>query len=1143
MFRVTGLQLAQEQLGGFIKEMESEFAQHAPPLQLMHISDPTSFHSGHVYLTVQYLQDISVLVRLRVAPSSELLHFARLDHSEVTRRKIDQTEGIAADITFGLRQLRDLNYDEFWQSRDQIPPDALGPRLLFDLWSSTCSEHQTSELKASHWHHSFGAVHNRIAQKYLPKYAPQFLCQQYGGELVVGVHDKNFVTGVHVPEPQQARTALESSIDQRLRSNGKGPDGKEHNRVFLPNASSDQVQVRTEPVHVSPDCLVAYQGQLVIIHMVPEKVGVLNSFLELGSLPIEEKCSRDLAFPLARTVQKDFGVLVLLRMDSHTGRCCIALPTVHPVTMISIANRAQHCEELVKALQALTDRLPADWKFSVRFGDMPDVAAQNWNLQVIRVRFAQGPAPVYFSTLPKVWHSNSQQQLEPLIWSDIQDAVVPDSSSKKQIHHCLSHSEFSILVGNGSLATPRSALSRLRWRLVLDFSQAPMGSTEDVLRTDMARLYFVKQIDIGSPVGSISQRDILWIRVFTPAAEGLELDGLINAALPQACARPRTTIFVRWCTEDLPANAKLAHILVHMAMLLRDSCSIILVVDNLTTLVETKSFLEARHEKLKLRAQTQQPPHEETQQTSPLKTQLSPHKEPQALPAETQQYSSTKIPLTLRKQIEQFLRQDLQFIVANESLLEESFDLLALESRQVCPDELECTLAKIPEAVMASTRFQRLEILYRGIGLQDEDATNIEHLYQGYPARWIDVASGRCLVRHTFDAYVKKLQACLKSNGASVTPLALPHLPGAGGTSLGRYLLWTFRRTHCCGEVLRLYDSLQGDLAALAALTPGKPLLILSDASHLADAGHAELVAICQEANVSAVIIRPEPVLANFAHEARTQLDGFRTAPLDDRVHAAEAARLIEKIRHCDLERPDGSDAALDGLLVDLQSGKSCPLFFIMLTAFSTKYETLEHLVARRTCASWQDQGKRQVLLVLAFAKRYAGQGLLVDTVQALLGRPWQHHFDTLVQSLLTIDATPTGMRLRFCHRCIDDIVLASLKPILSVTDLAELFSKMVLSPPAQQSQSEASTTTASPVVSEFELLRRAIFDIDDLSPQTEVQVRPQIRLHHAFRSAVLGANFSEAEELLAEANKDDSLREYAASLFAELAQLRPSDD
>ena len=298
----------------------------------------------------------------------------------------------------------------------------------------------------------------------------------------------------------------------------------------------------------------------------------------------------------------------------------------------------------------------------------------------------------------------------------------------------------------------------------------------------------------------------------------------------------------------------------------------------------------------------------------------------------------------------------------------------------VCAAEVakEDELFKIPSSSGASVSLpikdqiwleEEMEMVHQGAGRHLE--TESEFL-RGAEADWYELSIHDDVDRDQTSKILQKIQSELKNKPA--VRVNLYHAPGAGGTTVGRRILWDLHARFPCAILNRCEPEETADrLHRLHSFT-GLPVLLLIDGSQVVERQSNELFNIIRSRQIPVVLFQ---VLRRF----KSQTEAQRSFYLPTLLSEKEAWRFVSAFSRAVPQKR----AALERLVASKDESRRTAFYF-GLEAFGDDFRGIEPYVRARL-STLTDQQK-QIVCFLSLAHRYAQRPVRSQLFADLLGLP-----------------------------------------------------------------------------------------------------------------------------------------------------------
>lgn len=263
-----------------------------------------------------------------------------------------------------------------------------------------------------------------------------------------------------------------------------------------------------------------------------------------------------------------------------------------------------------------------------------------------------------------------------------------------------------------------------------------------------------------------------------------------------------------------------------------------------------------------------------------------------------------------------------------------------------------------------------LELVYRGIGANGTDP--LESYRKGATISWRNLHLGHDCARDTTPSLRASVESELQRR--QTVRINLYHAPGAGGTTVGRRVLWDLHTIYPT-MVLTRCDPRETAvrLSKVASITES-PVLVLIDGGDHSERDIDDLYDYLRAGQTPALLLQ---VLRRF----RRQRTGKRQFWLDASLSNAEADRFREA-----LSRATPSQAQNLAGLARQQNDPQRNAFFFGLIAYGKDFRGLEPYVERYVQNLTDEQ--RRIIAYIAIAHYYGQRSIPGQAFAPLLGIP-----------------------------------------------------------------------------------------------------------------------------------------------------------
>jgi tetratricopeptide (TPR) repeat protein len=268
---------------------------------------------------------------------------------------------------------------------------------------------------------------------------------------------------------------------------------------------------------------------------------------------------------------------------------------------------------------------------------------------------------------------------------------------------------------------------------------------------------------------------------------------------------------------------------------------------------------------------------------------------------------------------------------------------------------------------------EEIDIVHLGIGLRrDVDREIGLDFLRGKDISWYDLNVEADARRDLQRSIERQIRVELERRRTS--RVNLYHAPGAGGTTLGRRLLWEFHREYPCGILRRTNPPDTADrLYQITSLTE-RSILLLVDGADIDERQVDDLYNILRSRQIPVTIFQ---ILRRFSVQRETS----RAFYLETALTQSEANRFA----YIYSLAPNNRSDAVARLLAD-PNVRFRSAFIFGLSTFEHDFQGLERFVEARIDILTEPQ--RCILAMLAFAHHYAQQSVPAQAFSELLGFP-----------------------------------------------------------------------------------------------------------------------------------------------------------
>lgn len=279
----------------------------------------------------------------------------------------------------------------------------------------------------------------------------------------------------------------------------------------------------------------------------------------------------------------------------------------------------------------------------------------------------------------------------------------------------------------------------------------------------------------------------------------------------------------------------------------------------------------------------------------------------------------------------------------------------------------------VPDSKIAWLR-SHLELLHLGIGLDsllpDEPEEAQSDFLRGGVVTWHELELRRDAERDVTADIVRRAKADLDKR--NTIRIDLFHVPGAGGTTVSRRVVWDLHGQFPC-VVIRSGDShgVAERIAYVSSIT-GQYVLALVDSANVAEREIEELYRLLQSRNIGCVLL-------GVSRRHSLPNSGRRAFNLQLRLSRKELPRFVDKFASLMPERSHDIAAINRG-----GSGEKQTAFYFGLTTFGEGYKGLKSYISSRISGLADSQ--LDLLVYLSIAYMYGQKGIGAQMFQNLLG-------------------------------------------------------------------------------------------------------------------------------------------------------------
>lgn len=280
---------------------------------------------------------------------------------------------------------------------------------------------------------------------------------------------------------------------------------------------------------------------------------------------------------------------------------------------------------------------------------------------------------------------------------------------------------------------------------------------------------------------------------------------------------------------------------------------------------------------------------------------------------------------------------------------------------------------------------EELEFVGTNAGtVADEDRESCLAFYKGKEITWFELGLHCDVDREHSDRIYRVIRQDLgggaDKRARGTTRINIYHSPGAGGSTVGRRMLWN---VHLEFPAVALRQTIPEETAQRIELIyklTGLPILILVEGAEIQETVAEDLYSIVRARQVPAVFLQ---VLRRFTSQEERDRSFFVKSELSTVESTRFAHRLAEA-------KPVRRTRLLELAAQGTREERSA--FYFALETFEEEFQGLERYVDARLHNATEEQ--RKVLLYLSFAYHYGQQAVASGAFSSLLSLPESAHVD-----------------------------------------------------------------------------------------------------------------------------------------------------
>jgi tetratricopeptide (TPR) repeat protein len=287
------------------------------------------------------------------------------------------------------------------------------------------------------------------------------------------------------------------------------------------------------------------------------------------------------------------------------------------------------------------------------------------------------------------------------------------------------------------------------------------------------------------------------------------------------------------------------------------------------------------------------------------------------------------------------------------------------------PDEFGSDLALSEQ--QRSWLLEELDLVDLSAGLKPPSEREVgRDFLRGAEISWYDLGLDCDIKRDVAERLQKQVRSELERRRTA--RVNLYHAPGAGGTTVGRRMLWDFHRGHPAAILRKTNPRETAERLSLLTSLTGSSVLLLVDGADVTEAQVDELYDLLRSRNVPVVILQ---ILRRF----KPQTERSRAFYLEAELSPYGS----EKFAHVYVREEPERRQALNELMASPDEGFRSVFYFGLVT-FQKDFLGLERFVGDRLAELTLDQLKSTTYLALTH--HYSQRALPAQTFAGFFGIP-----------------------------------------------------------------------------------------------------------------------------------------------------------
>ncbi|MBW7997819.1 MAG: hypothetical protein FVQ81_14860 [Candidatus Glassbacteria bacterium] len=270
----------------------------------------------------------------------------------------------------------------------------------------------------------------------------------------------------------------------------------------------------------------------------------------------------------------------------------------------------------------------------------------------------------------------------------------------------------------------------------------------------------------------------------------------------------------------------------------------------------------------------------------------------------------------------------------------------------------------------AAKLVEDFDVIHDGVGSERFIEGDFDKFVQGHEISWHGVRKGQAMDRDELAKLLVKIRENIGAERCRV--LHVWHMPGAGGTTLGRVAAWTFRNKYPTISVKRWSPHLSSRIHLLSNLS-NMPILVLLDGRIVSSNEVRELQQELSSQHVKALLLH---VRRKSSGSEDKSTDLF----LDDQMSNNETERLFDIYsQFCDLDTRNALRT-----LIDSKNHRYRTPFVFGVTVFGGGYNPIKGRIEE--AVSGENAQAKKLLIILSIVAKFSEVRCPISIANTLLG-------------------------------------------------------------------------------------------------------------------------------------------------------------